>query len=285
MKVFSNKGPEKNIDFSHIRNYSDIRVLIFHDPKRKDVSLQKILKDMEIKSEITQFNDSSIPLLKARLSEKSDNYSLLVIMDTPAQNGFTIARDLYINELSQNYLVIMISSNNRPGNLVKCQRMGVDYYLLYPYESSEIFDFIQNSFTHIEIPVSKPVTLKKIRQDISILVAEDNAINQRVAQIIFKNLGFEIDIAPNGMKAVNMVREKQYDIIFMDIRMPVKTGFDATYEIRKLGFAMPVIALTANVSELDRTKAMEVGMNDFLSKPVRVDNIKNLLIKWFSEPV
>lgn len=285
MQAFSNMGPQKNIDFSHIKDYSDIRVLIFHDPKRKDVSLQKILKDLEIKSEITQFNESSIALLKSRLGDKTDNYSLIVIMDTPAQNGFTIARDLFINELSQNYMVLMISSNNRPGNLIKCQRMGVDYYLLYPYESSEIFDFIQNSFTHIEVPVSKPVTLKKIRQDISILVAEDNAINQRVAQIIFKSLGFEIDIATNGQKAVHMVQEKQYDIIFMDIRMPVKTGFDATYEIRKIGFTMPIVALTANVSELDRTKAMEVGMNDFLSKPVRVDNIKNILIKWFSEPI
>lgn len=285
MQAVSNKGPEKNIDFSHIKDYSDIKVLIFQDPKKKDTSLQKMLKDLEVKSETTQFNESSISLVKSRLSDKNENYSLIVIMDTPSQNGFTIARELFINDLSGSVLVLMISSNNRPGNLIKCQRMGVDYYLLYPYESSEIFDFIQNSFTHIEIPVTKPVHLKKLRQDLSILVAEDNAINQRVAQIIFKNLGFEIDIAPNGQKAVSMAKEKEYDIVFMDIRMPIKTGFDATYEIRSLGLSMPIIALTANVSELDRTKAMEVGMNDFLSKPVRVDNIKNILIKWFSQPV
>lgn len=285
MQAVSNKGPEKNIDFSHIKDYSDIKVLIFQDPKKKDNSLQKILKDLDVKSETTQFNETSISLIKSRLSDKNENYSLVVIMDTPSQNGFTIARELFINDLAGNFLVLMISSNNRPGNLLKCQRMGVDYYLLYPYESSEIFDFIQNSFTHIEIPVTKPVQLKKLRQDLSILVAEDNAINQRVAQIIFKNLGFEIDIAPNGQKAVSMASEKEYDIIFMDIRMPLKTGFDATYEIRKLGLSMPIVALTANVSELDRTKAMEVGMNDFLSKPVRVDNIKNILIKWFSQPV
>jgi signal transduction histidine kinase/CheY-like chemotaxis protein len=285
MQAVSNKGPEKNIDFGHIKDYSDIKVLIFQDPKKKDNSLQKILKDLEVKSETTQFNETSISLIKSRLSDKNENYSLVVIMDTPSQNGFTIARELFINDLTGNFLVLMISSNNRPGNLLKCQRMGVDYYLLYPYESSEIFDYIQNSFTHIEIPVTKPVQLKKLRQDLSILVAEDNAINQRVAQIIFKNLGFEIDIAPNGQKAVSMASEKGYDIIFMDIRMPLKTGFDAAYEIRNLGLSMPIIALTANVSELDRTKAMEVGMNDFLSKPVRVDNIKNILIKWFSQPV
>jgi signal transduction histidine kinase/DNA-binding response OmpR family regulator len=285
MEAVSNKGPEKNIDFSHIKDYSDIKVLIFQDPKKKENSLQKILKDMEVKSETTQFNETSISLIKSRFSDKNDSYSLIVIMDTPTQNGFTIARELFINDLTGSFLVLMISSNNRPGNLIKCQRMGVDYYLLYPYESSEIFDFIQTSFTHIEVPVTKPVQLKKIRQDLTILVAEDNAINQRVAQIIFKSLGFEIDIAPNGQKAVSMASEKEYDIIFMDIRMPVKTGFDAAYEIRNLGMNMPIVALTANVSELDRTKAMEVGMNDFLSKPVRVDNIKNILIKWFSQPV
>ena len=106
-----------------------------------------------------------------------------------------------------------------------------------------------------------------------------------VVVVVVNAVGFEIDIAPNGQKAVGMAKEKEYDIVFMDIRMPIKTGFDATYEIRNLGFSMPIIALTANVSELDRTKAMEVGMNDFLSKPVRVDNIKNILIKWFSQPV
>ena len=285
MQAVSNKGPEKNIDFSHIKDYSDIKVLIFQDPKKKDNSLQKIMKNLEVKSESTQFNETSISLIKSRMAEKSESYSLIVIMDTPSQNGFTIARELFINDLTGDFLVLMISSNNRPGNLLKCQRMGVDYYLLYPYESSEIFDFIQNSFTHIEIPVTKPVQLKKLRQDLSILVAEDNAINQRVAQIIFKNLGYEIDIAPNGQRAVSMASEKEYDIIFMDIRMPIKTGFDAAYEIRKLGLIMPIIALTANVSELDRTKSMEVGMNDFLSKPVRVDNIKNILIKWFSQSV
>lgn len=285
MQAVSNKGPEKNIDFSHIKDYSDIKVLIFQDPKKKDNSLQKIMKNLEVKSESTQFNETSISLIKSRMAEKSESYSLIVIMDTPSQNGFTIARELFINDLTGDFLVLMISSNNRPGNLLKCQRMGVDYYLLYPYESSEIFDFIQNSFTHIVIPVTKPVQLKKLRQDLSILVAEDNAINQRVAQIIFKNLGYEIDIAPNGQRAVSMASEKEYDIIFMDIRMPIKTGFDAAYEIRNLGLSMPIIALTANVSELDRTKSMEVGMNDFLSKPVRVDNIKNILIKWFSQPV
>lgn len=285
IQAFSNKSPEKNIDFSHILQYSDIKVLIFNDPKKKETSLAKVLKDFEIKSEITQFNDSSIPLLKARASDKQDNYSMIVIMDTPGQNGFTIAREIFINDLSDKFLILMISSNTKSGNLVKSKRMGVDYYLLYPYESSEIFDFIQTNFQNIDIPVSKPFHLKKIRQDISILVAEDNAINQKVAQIIFKNLGFEIEIAANGQKAVSMVRENKYDIIFMDLRMPVKTGFDATYEIRKLDYSMPIIALTANVSESDRTKAREVGMNDFLSKPVRADNIKNILIKWFSEPV
>lgn len=284
-RAYSNISPNKGIDLSHIRDYPDVKVLIFNDPKKKDNSLQNILKDLEIKSETTQFNETSISLLKARASDRDNNYSMIIILDTPAQNGFTIAREIFINDLSDKYLIMMISSNNRPGNLLKSKRMGVDHYLLFPFESSEIFDFVQNNFRHIEIPKVKPFQLKKIRHDISILVAEDNAVNQKVAQIIFKNLGFEIDIAPNGQKAVSMVREKEYDIIFMDIRMPIKTGFDATYEIRKLGCTLPIIALTANVSEIDRTKALEVGMNDFLGKPVRVENIKNILIKWFSVPV
>ncbi|MFP4367535.1 MAG: response regulator, partial [Bacteroidales bacterium] len=72
------------------------------------------------------------------------------------------------------------------------------------------------------------------------------------------------------------------DIVFMDIRMPEKNGLDATYEIRRLGYNMPVIAMTANAGDEDKTEAIEVGMNDFVVKPVRIDILKNILIKTVS---
>lgn len=285
IQVFSNKGTEKKLNLTRFKNYSDIRTLIFSDPGKKELSLIKLLKDFEIQSEITPFNEMTIPVLKIRVQNDQNNTPLLIIPDTIHQNGFAIAREIFINDLSNHFLILMISSNNKPGNLIKSKRMGVDYYLLYPYEASEIFDFIQNHFTGIAIPKSKPLYLKKIRKDISILLVEDNDINQKAAQIIFKNLGFEIDVAANGLEAVNMVKERKPDIVFMDIRMPIKSGFDATYEIRNLGFTNPIVALTANATDMDKSKAVEVGMNDFLVKPVRVETIKNVLIKWFSEPV
>ncbi len=284
-QAYYNKGTFKNLNFSHITNYHGIKVLIFSENKTKDTFLLNTLKEIGIKSEISHFNNTTLCLLKAKSIDLEDNYSLIIIMDTPDQNGFIIARELFVNDLSNKYLFLMISSNNKPGNILKSKRMGIDCYLNYPYESSEIFDFIQNNFTSVETSIEKPVLLKRFRPNISILVAEDNTVNQKVAQIIFKKLGYEIELAHNGLKALNMVKEKKYDIIFMDLGMPIKNGFDSTLEMRQLGYNMPIIALIGHATELDRTKAMEVGISDFIKKPVCLEALKNIFIKWYSVPV
>ena len=100
---------------------------------------------------------------------------------------------------------------------------------------------------------------------------------------IFKNLGYEIVLAQNGNDCVKKVKEGSYDIIFMDIMMPEQDGLEATAEIRSLGYKTPIVAMTANAREEDKMKAIDSGMNYYLAKPVRIEEIKEVLIKWFSE--
>ncbi len=283
IQVYSNDVSGKSLEFKHIKTYKDIRTLILANPGEKNQRVKEMFVRMGISCETTAFNDSTIDLLKSRQKDTSRNYSIIVIIDSEKSNGFSIARKLHENHLYEKYLIIIISSANKPGNFIKSRRFGADHYLIEPYDASEIFDIIQNNFLYTVIPSAKEADIKKPKPGLKILVAEDNHVNQIVAQSLFKSIGYSIDIVSNGNEAVEKVREKDYNIVFMDIRMPGKNGLDATYEIRKLGYTMPIVAMTANAGETEKTEAIEVGMNSFISKPVRIDLLKNVIIKTLSK--
>jgi signal transduction histidine kinase/ligand-binding sensor domain-containing protein/CheY-like chemotaxis protein len=117
-----------------------------------------------------------------------------------------------------------------------------------------------------------------------ILIAEDNLINQQLIRQILGNLGYEPDCVENGELAVTAVREKEYDLVLMDVQMPEKDGLEATREIRGLAGRQPVIvALTANAMRGDREECLSAGMDDYISKPVRLDELMRLLKKWSAQ--
>lgn len=120
---------------------------------------------------------------------------------------------------------------------------------------------------------------------LTILVAEDNKINQIIARKLFGKLGYQVDIAVNGKLAVTAVKNKHYDIIFMDMQMPEMDGVTATKEILKLSGKenIPIVAMTANVLEQDKQRCIEAGMVGFVGKPIDIDNIINEIIRLKSE--
>lgn len=117
-----------------------------------------------------------------------------------------------------------------------------------------------------------------------ILLVEDNAVNTKVALLLFKPLMMEIDTAQNGQVALEMVQKKHYDLVFMDHMMPVMDGVEATLAIRKLGgdyyTNLPIIALTANVISEAKDVLLSAGMNDITTKPISMDNVIGILKKW-----
>ncbi|MGH1372016.1 MAG: response regulator [Cellvibrionaceae bacterium] len=118
----------------------------------------------------------------------------------------------------------------------------------------------------------------------TILLAEDNAVNQMVALKILDNLGYQVDAVDNGLDALDAVKHKDYGLILMDCQMPEMDGYEATQEIRKLqGLErhLPIIALTAHAMRGDRERCLEAGMDDYLTKPIRVLQLKETLEHWF----
>jgi CheY-like chemotaxis protein len=123
-------------------------------------------------------------------------------------------------------------------------------------------------------------------QGARILLVEDNDINQIVASEMLADAGLEVDIAHDGLMAVEMVQAMPYDLVLMDMQMPVMDGVAATIEIRKLpGFeALPIVAMTANAMGKDRERCLQAGMSDFLSKPIEPDELWRVLLQWTRVP-
>src|SRR5208337_628283 len=125
------------------------------------------------------------------------------------------------------------------------------------------------------------------RQNARILLVEDNKVNKMVAVGILDKLGFIADTADNGRQAVNMLEAASYDIVFMDVQMPVMDGFEATRAIRHIeidsGCHVPIIAMTANAMKGDREKCLKVGMDDYISKPISSQELAKALEKWLPQ--
>ncbi|WP_246052196.1 response regulator [Desulfobotulus mexicanus] len=126
-----------------------------------------------------------------------------------------------------------------------------------------------------------------------VLVAEDNPVNQQIAREVLESFGLTADIVENGHDAVDKVREKQFDLVFMDIQMPGMNGYEASRTIRAMekedtvcgvsGRALPIIAMTANAMVGDREKCMEAGMDDHISKPIDFDELYRILVRWLPQ--
>jgi signal transduction histidine kinase/CheY-like chemotaxis protein/integral membrane sensor domain MASE1 len=125
---------------------------------------------------------------------------------------------------------------------------------------------------------------ERVHRPCRVLVAEDNAINQRLAVLLLKKQGFEVEIAENGQQAVDKLRESEIDLVFMDCHMPVMDGYEATVEIRRLEAAIgghtPIIAMTAAAMRADRDRCLAAGMDDYLSKPVLADDLRLKIEEW-----
>ena len=283
IQVYSNEKIKKNIDISHIKDYNKINVLIINNKPEEEKNLMHSFSSFETNNTQITPKENPLKIIKDNLQDDSNQFHLIMIKDSTDFDGIGFARMLYEQELTNKFFIAVVSSNDQSGNYVKCKMNGVDYYLIKPYEASEVFEIIQDNFTNLKVTDKKLPELNKLKKKIKILVAEDNIINQRVAQTIFKNLGYNISIAQNGKDCVQKVKDSNFDIIFMDIMMPEKDGLEATAEIRSLGYQLPIVAMTANAREEDKTKAFNSGMNYYLSKPVRIEEIKEVLIRWFSE--
>ncbi|GAB5409553.1 MAG: hypothetical protein BalsKO_19180 [Balneolaceae bacterium] len=156
-----------------------------------------------------------------------------------------------------------------------------------PIRRMDLIEILLRALEKEKFETKHITTIKKhIPRDIKVLLAEDNKTNQMVARELLKNINYTIEIAENGQEVIQKIEDDFYDLIFMDIQMPILDGLQTTQAIRMMS-ALPkqptIIAMTANASEEDKQMCLFAGMNDYLSKPVRKNEIIQKIEKWFPD--
>lgn len=220
-----------------------------------------------------------------------DSYDFGILdMQIPKQDGIEVAhaiREVYSNKKLP---LVLFSSIHELEE--EQQKKMFDLYLKKPIRQTKLLNNLERLFKpghekEIAQKIQLPGT-KIFKTDYEILLAEDNLINQRVAQQILQHLGITTDISINGKEAVERTKQKKYDLILMDMEMPVMDGLEATRIIKshyETGQKPPIIiAMTANALPEDKERCFLAGMDDFLPKPVTIENMKRILKKWL-EPV
>lgn len=286
IEVYSDEKNVKQYNFESIHSLNQITAIyLTKDPKPERNSINKILLNFGINIETKIYQDSTIDTVIYHIKTKKELYQLLIISDKINIDGFAIANRLHEENLISDLPAIIISSNDQQGNFKKSKMLGIDYYLIDPIESKEVFDIIIDIFPSLKDSSAIKSTLNALPVKLSILLVEDNIMNQKVVQSIFKNLGYEIEMVSNGIEAIRKISVKEYDIIFMDLFMPEQDGFETTEIIRKKNIKTPIIAMSADNSDERKAESVIVGMDGYLSKPVRLETIKELLIKMFSTKI
>jgi CheY-like chemotaxis protein len=214
---------------------------------------------------------------------------LLLDANLPELNGFAVA-ELLKKEPAVAAMVMMVSAAGLRGDAQRCRDLGIGAYLTKPLVPDELLETLETLLGQTPGVVQGLLTrhtLEERRQSLYILLAEDNPINQKLALTILHKQGHEVVLATNGRLAVDFFAKQHFDLIIMDVQMPVMDGFEATAEIRRhekeTGLHIPIIAMTANAMAGDRERCLDAGMDGYVSKPIRVDELLAAIAECRSE--
>lgn len=218
-------------------------------------------------------------------------------MDMPDMNGLELACNIKKMPQCAGVELVMLSSMQVASNKTN-QEHGIRHFLTKPVRTSSLYNCLITLFRDRKSRMSAVETsrdvipkaaspIKEIAPGRKVLVVEDNQVNQEFCRGLLELFGCQVDIACNGLQALDKLRKETYDLVFMDCQMPEMDGYEATREFRKMeaersgvGRRTPVVALTAHATLEDREKCLAAGMDDYLSKPFKIEQMRAILEKY-----
>ncbi len=252
-----------------------MRVLVVDDNQSSREILKSLLESLTFKVMVASSGEEGIGILE---TEAKNNPFELVLMDwkMPGMDGIEASKLIKKNKsLKKIPTIIMVTAHGREEVVKKAEKEGLEALLVKPVSASTLLNTIMNVFGKSTGKETSSIKERAIADaanfnGVKALLVEDNAINQQVANEILTEAGFVVTIANDGREGVDMVKEGSYDVVLMDLQMPVLGGIDASKEIRenKKYKDLPIIAMTANAMAGDREKCIDAGMNDHVAKPI-----------------
>jgi signal transduction histidine kinase/CheY-like chemotaxis protein len=286
--------------------FNTVHVFVVDDNPTNLMFLSEIITNWGARITTAGSAIEALQILKNKPFKENEENLILLDRGLPDADGFELAEKMKQEPYVDHTIIMMLTSAGQRGDARICRRLGISGYLTKPIRIAEleaaIATLLEARKRKIKIPLVTRHSLREIKQraeqatahakaqtdlparKLRILLAEDNLINQKLTLRLLEKSGHTVDIAANGKIAVEKWRQNKYDVVLMDILMPEMDGLEATEQIRSLeketGRRTPIIALTANAMKGDREQCLGVGMDDYLPKPLKMNDLKALLARW-----
>jgi signal transduction histidine kinase/DNA-binding response OmpR family regulator/HPt (histidine-containing phosphotransfer) domain-containing protein len=264
-------------------------ILVIDDSRISRQILEEMLQSLSFVVDQAPSGAKGLELIKQ--AEKKQPYRLVLTdWKMPGMDGIETSLNIRgMTDLAVQPKIILVTAYAQDEAMEQVKKADLDGLLIKPVSPSNLFDAIMQAFGKGEARRIVKATEEDREADLvrsirgaRVLLVEDNEINQQIADEILTGAGFNVSIANDGEKAVRAVGQNEFDVVLMDIQMPVMDGYQATLEIRKDDRFkdLPIIAMTASAMVQDREKAHEMGMNDHVSKPIDIGELFSVLLKW-----
>ncbi len=265
--------------FHHLRG---IRVLVVDDNHTNRNILYHILSSWSMRCVVVA--DAHTALTEMRQSQRENREFQVILVDAlmPAMDGMQFIQKATSEDLLRGAPILMVSSTDRKSLEPQLKSLPV---LGKPISQSELFDTLMESLHGPAIATPLADRVATARHVYRVLVAEDAPANRKVVKAILEKRGHQVTLALNGQEAVDLVREENFDVVLMDVQMPLLDGWDATKAIRQLPAQakIPIIAMTAHAMRGDRERCLAAGMDDYISKPLDAHQLIRLVERLASK--
>jgi len=266
-----------------------LRVLIIDDNSTNRKILDRALTNWKMKPTCVSSGKDGLDELM-RAESACEPYSI-VLLDAhmPEMDGFEVAVRIKNNPALFESTVMMLSSGGEFSDAHKCHELGIAMYLTKPIKQSELFDAIVGLVSRnmnagdMSEDASSSIVPEQGKRSMTILLAEDNEVNRKLAVSILEKHGHMVTTARNGLEALSVLENQHFDVILMDIQMPEMDGLEATAAIREqekeTGEHIRIVAMTAHAMKGDRELCLESGMDDYISKPINASELLEIVEK------
>jgi two-component system, sensor histidine kinase and response regulator len=261
------------------------RVLVIDDNSPARAVISNLLRNMALVADEAASGEEGIEMVR-QATEAGQPYEIAFVdWQMPKLDGIeTCKRLLALSNVPPH--LVMVTAYGREEVLKKAEETGIENVLVKPVTSSTLFDTtlsVLSAESETRDDAGTTPSLDTVRtRGTRVLLVEDNEINQEVAIGQLEDAEIAVDLAENGEIAVRMVQNKDYDLVLMDMQMPVMDGIEATRVIRAdpRFNSLPIIAMTANAMAADRDRCLEAGMNDHIAKPIDPEQLFRVLLRW-----
>ena len=265
-----------------------VKVLVVDDNRTNRRILEGMLKHWGMTPVTVESGDLALAQL-SEAREAGEAYRLVLTdMHMPKMDGFALVEQIRQRPELSTATIMMLTSAGHRGDAERCKELGVSAYLLKPIRQSELREAVARVLGATEpegaIPLITRYSLQDAREpgsSLKVLLAEDNAVNQRLVVRLLEKRGHHVVVAANGLEALAALKHENFDLVLMDVQMPEMDGMEATVAIRagekRTGEHLAVIALTAHAMKGDRDKCLAAGMDGYLTKPIRTQELDDVL--------